>query len=141
MTPIVGDVAREIAERHLVDRCRITHDVEGRSDDTYDPDTLEIVHPDHDAATIFVGPCLISPVAVGITDRREADQQGYREGYQIRLPASCPPPAIGDQVTITGSPGNPSLVDQTFAVAEIPERSIRGSRIIKVTQRRVGPRL
>jgi hypothetical protein len=123
----------------MVDACRIVRDRPGTSDDTFDPETGDLVPPSSDDSTVYDGKCLLTELQAGdqVVERGGRDQ--YRRRYQLSIPIDAPAVEPGDVVAVTKS-ADPQLLDRRLRVIQPSLGSVLVRRRIECELFDRGPR-
>ncbi len=134
--------ARARTEADLPDRCTITRDEQGATDDVFDEATLSyLARPATDLSTVYDDVCSVSPEggdrAAG--DDSEAGQDIYRDRYKARILTDAVI-QIGDVLTVTESVNDPTLIGRELTVVEVLGGTHVVTRRLRLTGRTRGPR-
>lgn len=122
--------ARTAAEAILTDRCRITRDAEGTSDDVLDRTTNKLAPPSPDTTTVYEGPCLISSAILRETESVEGGRPVYRRRRRARVPMSAPLARAEDRLEVLSSESDPAMVGKRYKVIDAGVNSIGVTRVL-----------
>jgi len=103
----------------MTDLCKIERDEEGTSDDTIDPDTLELSQPDPDFVKIYEGKCYVSSKGWSPQEGMFGADETTTSRFKIGIPADSREIIKDDIVTILASDRNPNNIGKTFVVKDI----------------------
>lgn len=134
MPDLVGALAgaRTRALSVLIDAGRITLDPDRNDDATIDPVTLEVLPESvDDAAQVWAGPCLLSPVTSGDNIPTAPDLSEQVVRYEARLPYDAPLPARGAVLTLTAAQ-DPALVGIPLRILTVQVATFEVFRVLTV---------
>lgn len=118
---------QERGEKRLPDRCTITWDPEGTTDDEFDPDTGTYTPPVDDERLIYEGPCSVYPDRVPSLDVSTGAPITIQR-YRCRLPARVVP-EVGMMLRLSRSL-DASLLHRRFRIVGVERRSRLVNRIV-----------
>ena len=130
--PIKPDLtsARRSLEEFMVDTCVIKRDVEGVTDDGYDPDTL-LIEPQLDGDTIYDtatlgadfrpldGKIMFSPRRANARTEEEGESEMAYRMYNSYIPWDAPDLHLGDVVEITDSARDPKVIGRRYVISDV----------------------
>lgn len=141
MSLIDPTFARDATEALFDCQCRITRDLEGPADDTFDPLTGTSTTPTPDSVLVYAGPCRFRPDS----RLRTAEDQGGQEIQQTRYIARLPIAIIwvqpGDLFICTTSTWDGQQAGTECVVTEVSVGSTAVTRVVRMAVREKAPRL
>jgi hypothetical protein len=123
---------KDFLDEEMVDTLRITQDLEGTTDDVFDPATGQYVKPGGDDAVIYEGPGLIMQLNVFPSQSIEGGGTTLAVDYEMHIPLETPPMSLYSRVTVLACDRTPNLVGHEFRVRSLEDNTYSISQAARV---------
>lgn len=132
MPPINLKPIKKFVEAQMTDSVVIVEDIEGSTDDVFDPNTGLYTPPNPDTLPLYQGQAFITPLNVFPSQDQEGGATTLSTDFEVHIPLETSKIPVDSQVLVTSSMRNPNLVGTIFTVRSTQDNSFSIDQTLRV---------